>query len=176
MNESKWTREICGELHRNNAMVHAIVGTMMQAAGWPDRYVAHTLWQGYLEFKGEKTELKKHQAIILRELNKRRPGLAYVVRYPNRIEDYNGNLVKRFHGTGADLLHTLNEITPAAENEMRFLLKKWALAAKVSHINAQAERTLVKCCFACNAPATMIRDGLCLECESMYSLVLKKVT
>ena len=108
--ESKWTKGVCGEMTKCNALVFACVGGVMQTAGWPDRYVAHKLWTGWLEFKGEKTRLTIKQHHIIYTLNKKRPGTAYVIRWPNRIEDCNGDLLANFDGHGKSLLTQLGRI------------------------------------------------------------------
>ncbi len=96
MSECKATREICEVLRRRNALVFAIVGSTMQEPGWPDRYVAHRKWSGWLEFKMMVGALSTKQRIIIRELTER--GVpAYVVRIYDRgrldIEDHNGNVL-----------------------------------------------------------------------------------
>ena len=111
MTETQWTREIVDDLKNCNTVVFAIVGGMMQQPGWPDRYIAHTLWQGHLEFKGVKTRVGDKQKIIIRELNLRQQGIAYVIRQPNRIERWDGSLVEYFNGSGRGLLHKLAEVS-----------------------------------------------------------------
>ena len=111
MKESPWTREICAQLKRQNCMTFAVVAHKLQEPGWPDRYVHHAYWRGWLEFKGPKTRTAPKQKIIIRELNVRRPWSAFIVRAPDRIEDHSGNVIAYFDGTGRDLLHTLKGIS-----------------------------------------------------------------
>ncbi len=111
MNESPWTRKICQEMRKCNAMVFSVVGGQMQMPGWPDRYICHRYWQGWLEFKGVQTRVSSIQRVVLRGLRKHHPGLAYVVRMPDRIEDEEGQLVRRFDGTGKGLLTVLERLT-----------------------------------------------------------------
>lgn len=111
MTESKWTRKICCEMEECNAIVTAMVASMMQQPGIPDRHVCHAHWGGWLEFKGERTRLTDVQKIFVREQNRRRPGTAFVVRAPDRIEDHEGVLVSYFDGTGHDLVLKLGELS-----------------------------------------------------------------
>lgn len=110
MNETQWTKTITDDMKKCNAMVFAIVGSLMQEPGWPDRFISHSVWQGHLEFKGVKTKLEAKQAFIVRELNRRKEGTAYVIRQPDRIEDHRGSLVDHFDGTGFGLIHKLGEM------------------------------------------------------------------
>jgi hypothetical protein len=87
--------------------VFAIVAHKFQEPGWPDRYVHHRYWHGWLEFKGEHTRLDKKQRIIIARLNERVPDSAFVVRWPDRIEDEEGELLATFNGTGHDLIEAL---------------------------------------------------------------------
>jgi hypothetical protein len=100
--ECKETRKICKALKAKGALVFAVVGGPMQEPGWPDRYVAHWKWSGWLEFKtptGRLTPLQKQRLDALRT----RGVPAFVVRLPNRIEQPDGTLVATFD----DLLETL---------------------------------------------------------------------
>lgn len=111
MTESEWTRDICAGIRLCNGIVQAIVGSKMQDPGWPDRFICHRYWRGHIEFKGAKTRLTDKQRIIIRGLRERQPGSAYVVRYPDRIEDHEGELLATFDGTALGLLKTLQQIT-----------------------------------------------------------------
>jgi len=93
-----------------NAIIFSCVGGSMQSAGWPDRYVSHLWWQGWLEFKGENTLLTIKQHHILFSLNKRNPCSAFVIRWPNRIENEEGELITYFDGHGKGLLQQLAKI------------------------------------------------------------------
>lgn len=107
MKESEWTRIICGQLKAMNAIVFAVVGGTMQEPGIPDRYICHTKWQGWLEFKGGKTKVAAKQRIWIRRHNERRPGSAFVVRYPGYVEDGDGVSVCHFTN-GRQLLEFLS--------------------------------------------------------------------
>lgn len=109
MNETKWTGIICDEMEKCNAIIFACVAQKMQAPGWPDRQVTHRYWMGWLEFKGETTKVTKLQKKRIRDLNARQPGTAYVVRYPDKIEDQDGNLQALF-ANGLDLIKALQEL------------------------------------------------------------------
>lgn len=105
MAETKWTRCVCKELVRLNAQVVAIVGgNPKQQRGIPDRYINHTRWRGWLEFKGPKTKIDPLQARFIAGHNARSPGTAFIVREPNRLEDHNGNLLTLFAADDAKAL------------------------------------------------------------------------
>lgn len=110
MTESEWTRLVCEEMSRCNTIIFPCVASKMQAAGWPDRWVCHKLWCGWLEFKGENTLLTVKQHHIIYSLNKRQPCSAFVVRWPNRIENEEGELITHFDGHGKTLLQQLSKI------------------------------------------------------------------
>lgn len=90
------------------AMVFAVVAHRLQESGWPDRYVSHVRWRGWLEFKGPETPVAVKQRIVLRGL-RARGDAAWVVRLPNRVEDEDGALLGEFDGTAAGLLQWLEE-------------------------------------------------------------------
>lgn len=94
--ESTKTRALCEDLKRLNTKIFSIVGNRMQEPGIPDRYISHKLWHGWIEFKDEGTQLTEKQAYLIRELNKRQPASAFVIRFPDRIEDHEGSLMIRF--------------------------------------------------------------------------------
>ena len=108
MGEIQFTHRICDQMKKYNVKVTAIVASMMQPAGIPDRYIAHTVFCGWLEFKGRETKITKRQAIFIREHNRCAPNTAYVVREPDRLEDHDGNLLDTFDGTGYGLLLLLD--------------------------------------------------------------------
>lgn len=110
MTESEWTRRICNGLKECGAVVFALVGSRMQAPGWPDRWVGHTVWSGWLEFKGLDTELRPLQAKIISDINARWPGGAYVVRQGITIEDAHGNVLATVRDRPASLLLALFEL------------------------------------------------------------------
>lgn len=51
MNESKFQKMVIRSLKDTGAMTFNVHGHAMQAAGWPDIYVAHPKWQGWIELK-----------------------------------------------------------------------------------------------------------------------------
>ena len=117
--EGEWTRDVCEQMTRCNAMILPNVAGRMVAPGWPDRLVWHRYWSGLLEFKGKRTRVEPHQKIKLRELRERQPGCVFVVRYPDRIEDENGSLIANFDGSGHGLIIKLAELRDEAERRSR---------------------------------------------------------
>ena len=107
--ESEFTRKVCSQMKRCNAIVFAIVGGPMQEVGWPDRFVAHTRWNGFLEFKGPNTKLGLKQRIIIERLWERGVQV-YVIREPNRIEWVDGRLLDKFED-GKDLICRLQKLS-----------------------------------------------------------------
>ena len=88
--ETKWTKEICRGLEKMNCLVKVNIGgavrdktgrvTVACEPGWPDRYVHHTLFAVWLEFKDTKGKLSPMQKYKIDQMNRRRPGSAFVVR------------------------------------------------------------------------------------------------
>jgi hypothetical protein len=58
----------------------------MQASGWPDLYIVHWKFQGFIECKGAKTVLKPLQISVMQNIQ-RRNGKAFVLRF-NQPEFY----------------------------------------------------------------------------------------
>lgn len=106
--ECEWTRGIVKEMRACGAMVFACVAQKMQEPGWPDRFVCHPWWTGWIEFKGLKTPVSTKQRIVIRELNCRKPGLAVIARYPGIIEGTDYSFT-----TGKELLECLRYLSSA---------------------------------------------------------------
>ena len=88
MNESEFTREVTRELKRVRATVFTFVaGQHGQTDGIPDRYISHVLWQGFAEFKGQRTPISPMQKIHHDELNRQRIGQAIIVRFDSTVKD-----------------------------------------------------------------------------------------
>ena len=88
-------------------------GHMMQAPGWPDLYVAHWKWAGWLELKTEKDEPTTLQAQVIRDL-KRRGVPAFVARLRGAtevIEDECGSeLIFGWGGSALERLQALRSL------------------------------------------------------------------
>jgi hypothetical protein len=106
MNEIEWTRRVCGSLREMNAIVFAVVGQAKQQPGWPDRYICHKRWRGWVEFKGRDTVVTKRQRKVLRDLTERGDN-AVVARFPGYVESWGGEVLGTFDGTGRGLLTCL---------------------------------------------------------------------
>lgn len=105
--ESESTNELCAELVKLGAMFYPIMGGMRRPPGWPDRYIHHRLWAGFIEFKNPDTPTDTAQRLVIENLNKIRPCSAYIVRHGvNRIEDARNRLITSFD-TPQSLLNTL---------------------------------------------------------------------
>jgi len=99
--ETQRTRALCEQLVKHNTTVFACVAQKMQAPGWPDRFLSHTKWRGWVEFKNPKTPLTTDQRLILRALRKADPFSAYVGRFLSdtelQFEDEEGNVLFSLH-------------------------------------------------------------------------------
>jgi hypothetical protein len=104
-NESAQTRELCRELEACSAITYSAIGNMMSVPGWPDRYVHHAAWHGWLEFKIEGKYLTPLQRQRILELNHRVPGSAFVVRHVGiiglQVENADGIKLCQVH-SGSD--------------------------------------------------------------------------
>ena len=69
--ECNFTRFFCRSIERCNGMTHAVVGNSMAKAGWPDRYIAHPRWRGWIEFKLGSKPLSDIQRSVCHGLHKR---------------------------------------------------------------------------------------------------------
>lgn len=86
MAESKFRRKIVKELERHNAVVIPYVAHMRNRPGVPDCHVIHKWWSGWIEFKDVSTALRKDQQLVMREMNRRVPATAFIVRAPGIVE------------------------------------------------------------------------------------------
>jgi len=113
LRESPETVRICRELTARGCKVIAVVGSMRQEEGLPDRIVWHRRWQGFVEFKAHDGKLSAIQRAQMTQLNARRPGSAWVCRMGAtnegrwQLEDEDGRLLATFPGTGEALLEAL---------------------------------------------------------------------
>lgn len=78
MSESSNTRSVCDKLRKQGAEIFSCVASRMQTPGWPDRFVAHKQWSGWIEFKREGENLNTLQSIIVRKLKERGANVAIV--------------------------------------------------------------------------------------------------
>lgn len=130
--ESQGSRRLYRELRAHNALVLALVAHRAQEGGWPDCFVCHTLWRGWLELKADKTLVSLKQRYIIKELNARRSGSAFVIRLPDRIEDTKGELILRFTDA-RDLLLKLHHV-------QSILCSNWK--HKTAMANCRVERVM----------------------------------
>lgn len=95
--ECPWTRDVCRLLTKQNALVLPIVGNRFAPPGWPDRYIAHRKWCGFIEFKGERTVVSPVQRRVIADLRARDVNV-WVARDAGCqivVEDEEGNVVAR---------------------------------------------------------------------------------
>jgi len=69
--ETEITSTLVRELKKFYAMVLSIHGHKMQSSGWPDLYISHWKFNGWIECKGAKTPVEPLQRKIMGELKKR---------------------------------------------------------------------------------------------------------
>lgn len=128
MSESTISQKLCDALRKMGSVVFKIHGHAMQQPGIPDFYLAHPLWQGWIETKGATTKLTPLQATFLRKLQVNGAN-AYVLRFLDsrrwRIETETDILryfeTKNWADGAAQLLQILNGLTtngPRASTEL----------------------------------------------------------
>jgi hypothetical protein len=120
MKENEFARIVTKALRQCNAEVLSIVGNKMQAPAWPDIFVAHRYWVGFIEFKGVETVLRRDQRIKIGKLTDKGVNV-FVVRCPEFIEDEWGNRLTVFDmKSGKSLLNALRILSNAkiCDNEM----------------------------------------------------------
>ena len=71
MNENAFQSQMVHALKTQGAMVLNLHGHAMQAPGWPDLYVAHPKWRGWIELKVKGRALSELQEVIIRKLMER---------------------------------------------------------------------------------------------------------
>ncbi len=69
--ETSFQKKLVYLLRGRGAMVLNVHGHGMQGAGWPDLYVLHNLWTGWIELKVGKREVTALQGIKIRDIRKR---------------------------------------------------------------------------------------------------------
>lgn len=108
--ERVFARELRTILRECDAEILPIVGNKMQPGAWPDLYIAHIFYNGWIEFKAEDTLLRPDQVKKISRL-KEREVPAYVVRVPNIIEDEFGTQLDTFDSDkGIDLILKLAKL------------------------------------------------------------------
>lgn len=78
--ERDWTKVVRDELTARGALVAVMAANRYTVPGWPDRWVGHRLWTGWLELKTEDGVVSALQAQRVRDIRARRPGTAWVLR------------------------------------------------------------------------------------------------
>lgn len=69
MRESKFQKDLVDRLEKFNAEVFHVHGqSVYQESGWPDLYVAHSKWTGWLELKVWPNKLDQIQELTLKKL------------------------------------------------------------------------------------------------------------
>jgi len=81
MTETQITAKLVSILRKDYyAMVLSIHGSAYQVSSWPDLYISHWKFRGFIECKGAKTVLEPAQISVMRDLVKRKDR-AYVLRF-----------------------------------------------------------------------------------------------
>jgi len=88
MKEKDFQAKIQSGLKIANAMVLNIHGHAMQAAGWPDLYVCHWRWKGWIELKVGTRQATPLQRIKLRELSIRNERCCLLKLITDKVEVY----------------------------------------------------------------------------------------
>mgnify|MGYP001615058920 CR=1 FL=1 len=100
-NEADWKSQLRKAFDTCGAQSLSLHGHGMQAPGWPDLWIGHHLWKGWIELKMWNGEVSTPQRIIGRKLEK--IGSFFVLRATKdklfcRLEDHDGKVYN-----GADL-------------------------------------------------------------------------
>jgi len=66
--ESEFTRWFCKMVEARGAETIAFVGSKMQQSGLPDRYVAHSIFRGWIEFKRKTNDYTSLQYNFIRDM------------------------------------------------------------------------------------------------------------
>ncbi len=66
--ETYHTRKLCRSLEAQGALTYPLIQDEYTPAGWPDRYICHRRWRGFIEAKALKGKLSKAQVQVLNAL------------------------------------------------------------------------------------------------------------
>ena len=66
--ENAWKARLKKDLEALNGVVLSVHGHAMQAPGWPDLYVAHSRWSGWIELKMPRGSLSGIQVAVGKKL------------------------------------------------------------------------------------------------------------
>jgi len=121
--ESQYQKFLGDKLRSAGAMVLKLHGHAQQSSGWPDLFIGHRIWTGWLEVKFQdgrwKNELQRHRIRDLRFRNVP----CFVIRWMaghEVLEDEDGNIVGKLEGDGAERLKLLKhywEVDREKKNE-----------------------------------------------------------
>jgi hypothetical protein len=78
--ETQLTSQLLRAGRMCRAEILSLHGHDMQAPGWPDAYIAHPYWIGWIEFKGPNTKIEPHQQKIIASLRDKGVNV-FVVRF-----------------------------------------------------------------------------------------------
>lgn len=93
--ETSFRKDINTLLDGSGAVVFKVVGDMRQGIGWPDIYIAHPIWTGWLELKCNNNTCSAQQALCLRDLRRNKVP-AFVLRRIDKtraVLEFEGNKV-----------------------------------------------------------------------------------
>ena len=66
--ETKLTARLLVSWRAMGSEILNITGSAFQAPGWPDIFICHKHWSGWIEFKGPTTPIQPHQKRIVRTI------------------------------------------------------------------------------------------------------------
>jgi len=89
MRESEFQRKVVAELKQRCCFVFNSCGGFFQRRGMPDLWVAHKVWNGWLELKVEGGVIEDHQIETMRKICER--GVGCYVLTPKWICNYKGS-------------------------------------------------------------------------------------
>lgn len=113
-NEHAFNEWYTTRLRRTGGTVLCVVGSQMQNPGWPDRYVLHPRWCGWIEGKLNERQLEPAQRQVCSTLFAHGVPV-FVLRYVEgagmRLENMSGMMMRIPEMTVDSLLHCLELFT-----------------------------------------------------------------
>lgn len=109
MLENKYQGIVVKLLKEAGAEILNLHGHAMQAPGWPDLYVAHRIWTGWIELKVDDNDLRPNQVRVVRALRERHVPV-HVCRMDRDGEEWADD--EPWFGTGIDRLEILKGMMP----------------------------------------------------------------
>lgn len=66
--ENQWKAKLKAAIEKDGGVCLSLHGHGMQASGWPDLWIGHRLYTGWIELKAHNGELRTDQKVVCRKL------------------------------------------------------------------------------------------------------------